>query len=186
MDEVQFMKQAQTAFASIVDAFKLEASSIRGNRPTVDLVEHIPVTAYDNQQFTVQQLGSIGVVPPSELTITVWDSEVVNAVAKAIEDAHVGLSVSHDGTVIRARLSALGAERRDELVKTVKKLHEQSRIAVRTQREDFMKKVKMAEATEGLSEDRSFKLKERLQKVVDDANAALETVLDKKIVELAE
>lgn len=186
MDEEQFMKDAQASFANIGSALTSELSSIRGNRPTVDLVEHIQVTYYENQQFTIQQLGSISINGAHELVITVWDAGVSGAITKAIEEARLGLSVSSEGTIIRARLSALGAERRDELTKTVKKIGEQSRIQVRTKRDDFMKRIKAAEEAKELSQDRTFKLRERVQKVVDATNDTIEESVEKKLSELSD
>ncbi|MEN9342134.1 MAG: hypothetical protein RIQ54_390 [Candidatus Parcubacteria bacterium] len=186
MDEEQFIKEAQTSFASIGSALASEISSIRGNRPTVDLVEHIQVTCYENQQFTIQQLGSISINGANEIIIAVWDAGVSGAITKAIEEARLGLSVSSEGTIIRARLSALGAERRDELTRTVKKTGEQSRIQVRTKRDECMKRIKAAEETKELSQDRAFKLRERMQKIVDATNDAIEASVEKKLLELSD
>ncbi len=185
MNEEQFMKEAEQVLLGVSTALKGELASIRGNRPTIDLIEHIPVTCYDNQNFTIQQLGSIGVSGPSELTVTVWDPQVIPEIVKAIESAKLGLSVSSASNTIRAALSSLGEERRDELTKTVKKMSEQYRIQIRTRRDDLMKRIKSAEDAGDLSEDRVFKLRARLQKVVDGANDAIEQAVEKKIAELS-
>jgi ribosome recycling factor len=116
----------------------------------------------------------------------VWDKNAVGAVAKAIENAKVGLTVTTDGGTVRAMLSPLGNERREELCRLVKKETEGARIRVRAGRDEAIKKLKTAEDGGGLSEDSLFKTKEKVQKLVDEANARIETALSEKIKELGE
>ena len=91
-----------------------------------------------------------------------------------------------NGTTIRATVSALGDERRDELTKLVKKTAETARIQLRSRRDDTMKRVKEGEATKMLTKDDVFKGKEKIQKVIDAANGAIEKMVDEKLAELGE
>ncbi len=177
----QYLKELDSALRSVVQKLREELRAIRGNRPSVDLVQDLKVNAYD-QVLTIQQLGSLSVLPPRAIQISIWDKNFVGAVVKAIEDAKVGLSVSNDGNNVIATLSQLHDERRDEFIKLAKKNGEAARIQVRARRDEAMKKIKEAE----LSEDEAFKTKEKVQKLTDEANKNIESVVQGKISELGE
>ena len=119
----QITKDLETALAGVTAKLKEDFGQIRGNRPSPDMIQNIRINLYD-QQLTIRELGSLSVLPPRTIQITVWDPGAISAVMKAIDDAHLGLSTNNDGTTIRATLSPLGDERRDEMTKLVKKISE--------------------------------------------------------------
>jgi ribosome recycling factor len=181
----QHIKTLEEEFRNVVEKFRGELRHVRGNRVSVELVEGITVN-YFEQLLEVKQLGSLSIVPPREIHVSVWDKNAVGAVAKAIEDAKLGLSVSADGNIIKARLSQLGEERRAELEKLVRKTAEAARIHVRTKRDEAMKYLKAAESAKEINEDMLFKMKEKVQKLVDGANGSIEEALERKLKELGE
>lgn len=162
-----------------------ELSSLRSNRPSVDLVERISLSYFD-QPMTVRQLGSLSIEPPRTVLVTLWDQNAVAPVVKAIQDAQVGLSVTNDGMTVRATMGTLTAERREELAKTIKKASEGARIAVRNGRDDMMKKVKSAKEAKEITEDDEASLKKDLQKVVDNANKQIDDLTEAKLTSIAE
>lgn len=173
------IKNFEADLQSAVAHFKDECSGIRTNRPSSRLVEDVKVE-YFGQMTPVKQLGSIMIIPPREMAVSVWDKGATAEVAKAIEAAKLGLSVSVDGSTVRLALPLLTDERRTELVKLAKALAEKERIKVRGYRDDVMKKIKAQEA----DEDMMFRMKEQAQKAVDGANAAIEALLEGKIQEI--
>jgi len=175
----QYIKSLEETFKTIVSKLGEEMSVIRGNRPSVELVEHVRVS-YMEQVFTVQQLGSITIQPPRDILIQVWDKSAVGPVMKAIEGAKIGLTTSNDGNVIRASLPSLTDERREEFTKLIKKTSENFRIQVRTRRDEVMKEMKSA----GLNKDQEFKAKEKVQEKVDEANKKIEELVEKKLKEI--
>lgn len=181
----QFLKELESTFRALADKLKEELGNIRGNRPSVELIQDLKVHYYD-QDFPIKQLGSISVLPPRSIQVSIWDKNAVGAVAKAIEGARAGLSVTNDGNNVIATLSPLGNERREELMKLVKKTNEATRIQIRTRRDEVMKKIKDAEANKELSEDVVFKTKEKAQKMVDDVNGKVESMVENKLKELGE
>jgi ribosome recycling factor len=181
----QHFKELETALSGIVQKLKQELSAIRGNRPSADMLQELRVNIYD-QSLTIRELGSLSVIPPRTIQVTLWDIAAVSAVLKAINDAHLGLTASNDGLMIRASLSQLGNERRDELMKLVKKTAEASRIQVRARRDDAMKRMKDSEAKKEMGEDEAFRMKEKMQKLVEKTNADLEFLTDAKLGELGE
>jgi ribosome recycling factor len=181
----QFLKDLDAALSGVVAKFKQDLGQVRSNRPSPDMIQDLKVNAYD-QMLSIRELGSLSVLPPRTIQISLWDASAVGAVVKAIEQAHLGLSVTNDGNTIRATLSSLGDERRDELTKLVKKSAEAARIQVRGKREETIKRVRDAEAGKTITEDDSFKSKEKIQKAVDKANGDIETATNGKLAELGE
>lgn len=181
----QYIKELESVLNSAVLKFQEELRAIRGNRPSVDLVQDIKVSYY-NQEMPIKQLGSLSILPPRGIQVSVWDKNSVGAVIKGIENAKIGLSVSNDGNNVIATLSPLMNERREELTKLVKKISESFRIQIRAKRDDAIKKLKEAEVNKELSEDEVFKMKEKTQKAVDAANKKIEDIVSAKFLELGE
>lgn len=177
------LKKIQSDLDQKVQLLSQELQGIRGTRPTPELLEHIRVSYYD-QLFTVQQLASISIRPPRELTVQAWDQGSIPAVQKAIEDAKLGVSVSRDDNVIRVNIPSLTSERKEQLAKLIKKNAEETRVAVRSIRDDYNKQLKTAEGAKELTEDQFFKLKEQVQKAVDKANTDVEGIVERKLGEL--
>jgi len=181
----QIVKDLEADLLGITAKLKQDLGQIRSNRPSPDMVQDIKISLYD-QMLSIRELGSLSVLPPRTIQITVWDKAAVGAVTKAIEDAHLGLSVTNDGLTIRATLSQLGDERREEMMKVVKKTTEAARIQIRGRRDEAMKRLKEAEVARAITEDASFKAKERIQKAVDKANQGAESMMNEKLAELGE
>jgi len=167
----------------LVENFKKEIAGIRGNRPSPALVENLKVD-YFGQSLTIKQLGSISVIPPREIDINVWDKNVVPGIVKAIGTA--GLSANFEGKLIRINLPPLTEERRQELIKNVRKIAENFRIQLRHQRDEINKEITRSFETKEINEDQKFKLKEEAQKNVDSVNQEIEDILNKKTKELQE
>src|ERR1700689_3554659 len=102
----QITKDLEAALAGVTTKLKQDFGQIRGNRPSPDMIQDIRLSLYD-QQLTIRELGSLNILPPRTIQITVWDSGAVGAVMKAIDDAHLGLSTNSDGNTVRATLLPL-------------------------------------------------------------------------------
>ncbi|MDO8515853.1 MAG: ribosome-recycling factor [bacterium] len=181
----EYLKEINATLETIIAKLREELGGIRSNRPSVQMIEDIRVNYYD-QMTPINQMGSISIGGPREIQVTVWDKASVNPVSGALQGAGMGLSVRVDGNTIRAFLPALSEERRTELGKLVKKMIEESRIQIRSRRDDVMKRTKAAEDRGELTEDDLFKLKEKIQLSVDNANKKAEELLQAKIKELEE
>jgi len=181
----KYLKELEEHLKSVLVRFKEDLGGVRSGRPTTQLLENIMVE-YSGGTFPIKQLGSLGIKPPREIDITVWDPSVVNPLIKAIENAKIGLSLQAEGNIIRAFLPTLTQERRDELTKLVKKIAETERIQIRGNRDETNKKIKAAEASKDLNEDQVFKAKEKIQKLVDDVNGQIESLVESKLKELQE
>jgi ribosome recycling factor len=181
----QIAKDLEVALSGVTGKLKQDFGQIRGNRPSPDMIQDIRVNLYD-QQLTIRELGSLSILPPRTIQITVWDPGAISAVMKAIDDAHLGLSSNNDGTTIRATLSPLGDERRDDMTKLMKKISEATRIQIRSRREEAVKRLKDSESRKEITEDDAFKGKEKIQKITDKANGEVEAMVNAKLQELGE
>jgi ribosome recycling factor len=181
----QIVKDLETALTGVTAKLKQDFGQIRGNRPSPDMIQDLRINLYD-QMLTIRELGSLGVLPPRTITITVWDPEAIPPIMKAIDEAHLGLSTNNDGNTIRATLSSLGDERREELGKLIKKLSEETRIQIRGRREDAVKRLKDSESKKEITEDDAYKGKEKIQKATDKANGEVEAMVNGKLQELGE
>lgn len=170
--------------AEINQFFKDEVAGIRGSRPTPALVEDITVDCY-GQKMSIKQLGSISIIPPKEVLISVWDSSVINSISKAINEK-LNLNPSIDGNSLHVNLPALTQERRDEIIKLVRSRSEEARIKSRNVRDEAKKEISENEKNGELTEDDRFKLNEDMQKSIDAFNQDVEKILEKKIAEINE
>lgn len=180
---MEILEKFKKETAILVESFKKEITGIRGNRPSPALVENLKVD-YFGQSLLVKQLGSISVFPPREIDINVWDKNAVPGIVKAVETS--GLSVNYEGKLIKINLPPLTEERRQELIKSVKKIAENFRIQLRHQRDEINKEITHSFETKEINEDQKFKLKEEAQKKVDSVNQEIENILSQKTKELQE
>ena len=181
----QITKDLETALVAVTTKLKQEFGQIRGNRPSPDMIQDLKVDAYD-QVLSIRELGSLGVLPPRTIEITVWDSTVIPDIMRAIDNARMGLSTNNTGNTIRATLSPLGDERRDEMGKLVKKISESARIQIRSKRDDAVKRLRDAENKAEITEDDAFQGKEKIQKATDKANKEVESLVESKLGELGD
>lgn len=163
----------------IVDWLQKEFAAIRTGQAAPELLDSVRVDSY-GAKVPLNQIGSVGVEDARTLRISVWDSGSVHDVERAIADADLGLSVTVDGSSIRVIFPELTGERREQLAKLAKKKLEDARVSVRSMRDDVMKAAEKAEKDGELSEDEKFRVKETVQKKVDELNDALETLYKSK------
>ncbi|PIR88614.1 MAG: ribosome recycling factor [Candidatus Harrisonbacteria bacterium CG10_big_fil_rev_8_21_14_0_10_44_23] len=177
----KFKDEAQVQITNL----KKDLSAIRTSRPNPALIEDIEVDVY-GQKMTIKQIGSISIVPPRELVITLWDVGNVTQAARGLEDTKKGFNPQVRGNSIHINLPPLSQERRDELGKVAKSSAENIRIQVRSHRDHANKAIDKAEADKAINEDQKFKFREEVQKTVEDANKEIERLVDGKIAELNE
>lgn len=179
------VEELKKNLAGVVAALEREISGVRTSRPSPALFENIKVNYYD-QSTPIKALGAIGVLPPRTVTIQVWDEGAVAAIAKAIEASSLNVSAQIDGNNIRVNLPELSSERREELLRHVKKMAEEHRIKIRAFRDEANKKSARAFDEGEFGEDQKFKLKEIIQREVDAANEKIEKGVEAKAKEIGE
>lgn len=178
-------KEFETKSKQIIEFLRQQLMMMRSNRPSPRLVEDISVECY-GQKMTIKQVGAISILPPAQIQISVWDKAVVGAVVKAIETSNLNVSANTEGNLIRINLPPLSDERRNELVKVVKREIEDAKIKMRAARDEIIKKLNKDFEDSKITEDQKFKLKDEIQKLVDKNNDEVEKLLEQKIKELHE
>lgn len=182
---MDILKTLELKTADVLKSLKDELSGIRGGRPSSKLVEEIAVD-YFGQKLSIKQLGSINIIPPREIQISVWDKNSAALVLKAIEASNLNVSTILEGNLIRINLPALSGERRQELAKLAKKETEEIKIKVRSVRDEINKEITSQFDNKKISEDEKFKLKEKVQKKIDEVNGEIDKILEAKIKEIEE
>src|SRR5210317_257099 len=124
-----------------LDAFKQELTKIRTGRASLSLLDGIRVEAYGSA-MPLNQVGTLTIPESRQIVIQPWDPQVISGIEKAILKSDLGLTPVNDGKAIRINIPQLTEERRKELVKIVKKVAEEYRVAIRNHRRDAIDTLK--------------------------------------------
>lgn len=154
-------------------------SEIRAGRANPAILNKVMVDYY-GAPTPINQVASVSVPEARLIVIQPWDKTLLSAIEKAIEKADIGINPMNDGQLIRLSFPELTEERRKEIVKDIKKMSEEAKIAIRNIRRDEMDEAK--EATN--SEDERKVLEDKIQKTIDNAVAKVDEVTDKKTKEI--
>ena len=168
-----------------VEATKHEFTTIRTGRASAALLERVQVNAYGTK-MPINQVATIGVPEPRLLTITPFDKSIMRDIEKAIMESDLGLTPANDGQIVRLPIPQLTEERRKELVKQVRHLAEEGRVAARNVRRDALHHLKEAEKNGETGSDEVHRAEDRLQKVTDEHVQAIDAALKAKEAEIME
>jgi ribosome recycling factor len=178
-------QEALTRMNKSIEAFRSELLKIRTGRAHVSLLNHIMVDFYGSE-VPIGQAANLTVEDARTLAVTPWDKSMVPVIEKAILSSDLGLNPSTAGTVVRVAMPPLTEERRRELVKVVRELAENARIAVRNIRRDANSDLKLLLKDKDISEDDDHKGQELVQQVTNQSTDEIETILQTKEKELME
>jgi ribosome recycling factor len=160
-----------------------EYAGIRTGKSSPALLDSIRVESYGSL-MPVNQVANISTEDARTLRVSPWDSSMISAIERAIQDADLGVSLATDSSGVRVIFPELTIERRAQLQKLAKSKLEDARIRVRSVRDDVMKNIDKSEKDGDISEDQKFTQKDAAQKAVDETNRSLESLFDQKEVEL--
>lgn len=135
-----------------LNVFKEDLIQVRVGRANPRVLDKVTVDYYGTPT-PVNQVGNLSVVDGTCLVVAPWDKSMLKAVEKAILQANIGLTPTNDGTVIRLVFPALTEERRKELVKQIKKMCEDAKVAARNIRRDTLDVLKKLKANKEVTED---------------------------------
>ncbi len=168
-----------------VEGLKKELAAIRTGRATPTLIEHIKVD-YADILTPLNQIAGISVPEARLLVIQPWDKGTIRSIEKAILTSDLGLNPVSDGKIIRINIPPLSEERRQELIKVVRRRVEERRIVVRNLRREAMDELKELEKNKDISQDEHKHALNQLQKLTDSFIALTEQTGRDKEVELAQ
>jgi len=178
-------QDARGRMTKSIEAFKVELTKIRTGRAHPSLLNHITVDFYVSE-VPIGQAANITVEDARTLAVTPWDKSMVAIIEKAILTSDLGLNPSTAGLVVRVPMPPLTEERRKELVKVVRELAENSRVAVRNIRRDGNSELKTLAKDKDISEDEEHKGQDLVQQVTNQATDEIESLLQTKEKELME
>jgi ribosome recycling factor len=177
------IKDLEARMQTAVDLLAREFSGVRTGRANTALLDGVRVEAYGSQT-PVNQLASLSVPDPKTLVIQPWDTSQIPAIEKAIQKSDLGLTPSNDGKVIRLPMPTLTEERRKQLAKTVGKLAEEARVAVRNVRRDANERLKTLAKDKTVSQDEERRGHDQIQKGTDKFIAKVDELTKKKEQEI--
>ncbi|MCX8084307.1 MAG: ribosome recycling factor [Calditerrivibrio sp.] len=167
-----------------LEHYRAELKSVRTGRASVSLFDNVKVDYYGTPT-PLSQVATLN-AEARMITIQPWEPNMIKNIEKAILSSNLGLTPSNDGRVIRVPIPPLTEERRKELVKLVKKLAEEAKVAIRNERRDAIEKLKKMEKDKQISEDDNKKGSDQIQKLTDDYIKKIDEVTEKKEREIME
>lgn len=168
-----------------IEALKKEFSGVRTGRASLALVDGIMVDYYGTPT-PLKQIATLSVPEARLIVIQPWDNSLVPKIEKAIQKSDLGLSPTNDGRLIRISIPALTEERRKQLVKVVKKMGEENKIAIRNIRRDVNETLKELEKEKEITEDELHKGQEEVQKITNKYIAKVDELINQKEKEILE
>ncbi len=168
-----------------IELLKQELATIRTGRATPALIEHLKVE-YAGIPTPLNQLAGISAPGAKLLVIQPWDRGSIHSIEKAILKSDLGLTPVNDGNVIRLNIPPLTEERRQELVKAVRRRVEEKKIVVRNLRREAMDELKGLEKNKDISQDEHKRALTQLQRLTDSFIANTEQIGRDKEVDLME
>ena len=177
---MDILKDSKDKMDKAIAGLKHELSRMRTGRASTSLVDHLKVDYYGTTT-PLSQMAQISIPDPKTVQIASWDQSAIPLIEKAIIAANIGLTPNVDGKLIRLNVPPLTEDRRKDIAKTVKKIAEDTKVAVRNVRRDANEAVKAQEKGKVLSEDQSKQLQEQVQKLTDTSVTEVDTITDAKI-----
>ncbi|NLC38222.1 MAG: ribosome recycling factor [Clostridia bacterium] len=181
----QLFRDAEGKMKKALEVLNKEFASVRAGRANPALLDRVQVDYYGTMT-PLNQLASISAPEARLLVIQPWDKSIIASIEKAILKSDLGLNPSNDGTVIRISIPQLTQERRQELVKVVRKKAEEFRVVIRNIRRETTDKIKAQEKNGEISEDEAKKMQDRTQKLTDKYIELVDKALQIKEEEIQE
>jgi ribosome recycling factor len=181
----ELLQDAGERMGKSVESAQHEFSTVRTGRASPQLLDRVVVDYY-GAMTPLNQLSTISVPEARLLTVQPYDKSSIKAIEKAINESDIGLSPSNDGNVVRLVVPELTEERRRDLVKIVRNLAEEGRVAIRNVRRDTMQHLRELKAEGEASSDDEHRAEVELQKLTDARVGELDSVLKSKEEEILE
>ncbi len=177
--------KTKSGMEKAVEALRRDLSKVRTGRASVAILDDVRVDYYGTPT-PLNQVGTLAVPEPRLITIQPWEKKLIPEIERAIQKADLGINPTSDGIVIRLAFPALTEERRKEMVKQVKKMGEEGKIAVRNARRDANETLKRLLKDKEISEDDEKHGEKEIQTLTDEFVVRIDKVIADKEKELME
>lgn len=162
-----------------VGAYERNLSEIRAGRANPAVLNKVKIDYY-GVPTPISQVAGVSVPEARLIVIQPWDASVLKEIEKAILASDIGINPNNDGKVIRLAFPELTEERRKELVKDIKKMAEEAKVAVRSVRRDGIDEFKTKQKNSEITEDDLKVAESEIQKLTDTKIADIDAILEKK------
>ena len=180
-----FLGDAQQRMDKSVDATHEHFNSVRTGRAAPALLDRITIDYYGTPT-PLKNLATINAPEPRMLTIQPFDPSSIKSIEKAIQESDLGLTPSNDGKLVRLPIPQLTEERRKELVKLVRHMAEEGRVAVRNVRRDAIRHLEELVRNGDVGDDDERAAETRVQKLTDEHVGKIDELLKHKEAEIME
>jgi len=180
-----FLGEVKGKMEKSVEALRKELSRVRTGRASLALLDGVRVDYYGTST-PLSQVASLSVPESQTISIQPWDPKIAREIEKAIQKSDLGLTPLSDGKIVRVNIPPLTEERRKELVKVIKRMEEECKVALRNIRRDANEQLKTAKKDKVVSEDEQFKFQEEVQKLMNRSVAKAEEIIQVKEKEILE
>jgi ribosome recycling factor len=181
----ELLQDAREHMDKSVDATRQKFQSVRAGRATPSLLDRINVEYYGTMT-PLNQMATVNAPEARLLTVQPYDKNSIKAIERAIMESDIGLTPSNDGQIIRLTIPELTEERRRDLVKVVRSLAEEGRVALRNIRRDTMHDLRELRDAGEAGADDEHRAEEALQKLTDEKVRELDALVKSKEEEILE
>jgi ribosome recycling factor len=181
----EFLADAKRRMDRSIEATHHEFNSIRTGRASPALLDRITIDYYGTQT-PLKSLASISAPEPRLLVVQPFDPGAIKGIERAVQESDLGLTPSNDGKVVRLPIPALTEERRRDLVKVVRRVAEDGKVAIRNVRRDVMQHLKELVVNGDVGDDEERRAEQQVQKITDDHTKSIDDLLKVKEAEIME
>lgn len=176
-------KELEERMNKTLSVLQENLSEVRAGRANPAILNKIKIDYY-GVPTPISQVAGISVPEARMIMIQPWDASILKEIEKEILKSDIGINPNNDGKVIRLIFPELNEERRKELVKDIKKMGEESKVAIRSIRRDGIDECKQMEKESLISEDERRKAEEDIQKLTDKKVAEVDVLVETKEKEI--
>jgi ribosome recycling factor len=180
-----FLADAKRRMDKSIEATHNEFNSVRTGRASPALLDRITIDYYGTQT-PLKSLASLSAPEPRLLVVQPFDPGAIKGIERAIQESDLGLTPSNDGKVVRLPIPALTEERRKDLVKVVRRIAEDGKVAIRNVRRDVMQHLKELVVNGDVGDDEERRAEQQVQKVTDDHTKSIDDLWKVKEAEIME
>jgi ribosome recycling factor len=184
-DLTDLKSKTKAGMDKAIESLRRDLSRVRTGRASLAILDDVRVDYYGTPT-PLNQVGSLAVPEPRLITIQTWEKKLIPEIERAIQKADLGINPTNDGIIIRLAFPALTEERRKEMVKQVRKMGEEGKIAVRNARRDANEALKKLLKDKAVSEDDEKRGEKEIQELTDDYVSRIDKVIADKEKELME
>ena len=161
------LAETERKMDSSINALKRELSTIRTGRAAPALIENVPVDYY-GVSTPLNQIASISAPDARAIMVQPWDKQALQEIEKSLIKSDMGFNPSNDGNTITVPIPPLTQERRQEMVRLLKRKLEESKVSIRNVRRDGIDSLRKLERAKSISQDENRRTQEQLQKSTDN------------------